>query len=142
MKTTKNFDALIAAMKSGKLENQNQQNYLFKIMNGSNEDLKPLIRAFFVDPNFEGLYLGTDQVQKGLTWLKNQWQTPNGKERKNNPFGYREQDAITNFETIKLSGWYDAGRYNSYFIPLYDVFSKDGYGFNYYVNGGQISIIG
>ena len=143
MKLTKQQSALIAAMKAGKLENQNQQNLMFKILNGSNEDLKAEIKAIFNDSDFEGFLLDADQVQKGYAWLLNQWQTPTGAERKNNPFGYREQNAINNFDRITLKGYYDAGNYyRSYFIPLYDVYTIEGYGFEYYVSGGQCNIIG
>lgn len=143
MKTTKNYLALLNSMLEGKLESNNQQNYLFKLMNGSDADMSRGLRDIFNASEFEGFELSTDQVLKGFDWLKNLWVTPKGTERKNNPFGYREQSALENFETIKLKGYYDAGNYShSYYIPMYDVYSKDGYGFEYYVSGGQIHITG
>lgn len=144
MKTTKTFDSLITSLEFGKLDNQNQQNYLFKILNGDNDVLKTAVKAFINHPEFEGIKLSDEQVTKGYQWLNNLWLTPRGIERKNNPFGYREQNALENFETITLKGYYDAGNYHrSYFIPLYDVYTtNDGYGFEYYVNGGQIHITG
>lgn len=143
MKLTKQQTALLETMKAGKLTDQNQQNLIFKILNGDNEDLQAEIKAFFQDNDFEGFLLGSDQVTKGYVWLIDQWKTPNGKERKNNPFGYREQDALNNFDHITLKGYYDAGNYHrSYYIPLYDVYAIDGYGFEYYVWGGKINIIG
>lgn len=143
MKTTKQQSALLAAMKDGKLEDKNQQNLIFKILNGDNEELKNEIKAIFNDSDFEGLKLSAGQVLQGFDWLKNLWVTPSGAERKNNPFGYREQDALENFDRITLKGYYDAGNYHrQYFIPIYNVYSKSDYGFEYYVNGGQISIIG
>lgn len=110
--TTKTQSALLVDMKAGKLENQNQQNLIFKILNGNNEELKSQIKAFFQDSNFEGFELSTEQSLKGFDWLKNLWVTPKGAERKNNPFGYREQNAIENFDRITLKGYYDAGNYH------------------------------
>lgn len=140
---TKQQIALLASMNAGKLENQNQQNLIFKILNGSDEDLKSEIKAIFNDSNFEDFELSAEQSLKGFDWLKNLWVTPKGAERKNNPFGYREQSALENFDRITLKGYYYAGnRYFTHYIPLYDVYAKTDYGFEYYVWNGQISIIG
>lgn len=143
MTTSKTYTALLTSLLAGKLDNQNQQNYLFKLLNGSDADMSKAFKDILHSSEFEGVELSDEQVLKGFDWLKNLMVTPNGKERKNNPFGYREQDALQNFGTIKLKGYYDAGNYyRSYFIPIYDVYSKDGYGFEYYVNGGKIHITG
>jgi len=139
MKTTKAQNELLAAMKAGKLVSQNQQNLLFKILNAANGELKDYVKALFHADDFEGFELSREQSLKGFDWLKNLWVTPQGKERQNNPFGYREQAALENFERCTLKGYYDAG---NYYIPLYDVYSKDGYGFEYYYNGGKIHITG
>jgi hypothetical protein len=88
------------------------------------------------------LELSEEQVQKGKDWLMDQWKSPKGAERKNNPFGYREQDILDNFSTITFNGYYDAGnRYHSSYLPLYLV-SGNETTFEYYVSGGQIKIIG
>lgn len=146
MKALKNYLALVAALESGKLESNAQLNYLFKTMNnGAPEQVEQLQNLL---NNSEGIALAPEQVQKGFDWLKNLWVSPTGKERKNNPFGYREQDALGNPGTIELSGYYNAGnRYRDFFVPLYDVSgkSKTGesfYGFQYYVSGGEIHIVG
>lgn len=134
---------LLAAMKSGKLTNQNQKNLIFKILNGNNEYLKREVKSVFNHPDFNGLDLSTDQVEKGKAWLLNQWKTPKGAERKNNPYGYREQDAIENLVTITLKGYYDIGTYgHKFYVPLYDVYSKDGYGFEYSIKNGAPYIVG
>ena len=81
-----------------------------------------------------------EQAQKGFKWLWNQYQTPAGKERKNNPFGYREIEVL---ETAKkqgakftFDGFYDAGNsYRSYNLPLYSFYNESG-SFQYYVSGG------
>ena len=93
--------------------------------------------------NSEGLALSEEQNEKGYKWLLDKWQTPTGKERKTNPFGYREMEALKNFDHFEIVGFYDAGRYGfSNWMPIYDVYAKDGYGFQYIVKGGQPYIIG
>lgn len=89
-----------------------------------------------------GLAITDEQTAKGLKWLMNQWKTPRGVERKNNPFGYREQDILTNFDRFYFSGLYDAGNYRPCFVPLYVVCAKDGRHFEYYVWSGEVQIIG
>lgn len=86
--------------------------------------------------------LTADQVKKGYSWLMNQWKTPKGVERKNNPFSYREQHILQNMKTIRLTGFYNAGnRYMSYMTPIYSVYSND-MKFDYIINGGKIDIVG
>ena len=86
--------------------------------------------------------LTPDQDKKGIDYLRNLWKSPTGKERTNNPFGYREQEALENFSHFALRGFYDAGnRYNKFYVPLYVCFGKDT-SFEYYVYGGSISIVG
>lgn len=83
-----------------------------------------------------------EQNAKGLKYLLNLWKTPAGKERKNNPFGYREEEILTNFECFSLAGFYDAGNHgHKFYVPLYDVCGA-GLCFQYYMNGGRISIVG
>lgn len=80
-----------------------------------------------------------EQSEKGFAWLKNLYKTPNGKERKNNPFGYREMDIIDNYngDRVKFEGFYDAGSYGFHnYVPVYNL-----NGMEYYVCGG-IQIIG
>ncbi len=86
--------------------------------------------------------LTADQVKKGYNWLMNQWKTPKGVERKNNPFSYREQHILQNMKTIRLTGFYNAGnRFRSYMTPIYSVYSKD-MKFDYIIQGGEIEIVG
>jgi hypothetical protein len=95
--------------------------------------------------DIEDLKITPSQTQKGLAWLRNKWQTPRGVERKNNPFGYREEDAIENFKEFRLNSFTDI-RQSSFafpnYVPVYDVYSKKGFGFQYYVQGGEPKIIG
>lgn len=80
-----------------------------------------------------------EQSEKAYKWLKNLYVTPNGKERKNNPFGYREMNIINtwNGEKAEFKGFYDAGRYGFHnYVPVYYL-----NGMVYYVCGG-IHIVG
>ena len=138
IKTTNNFDKLIESIKAGKLESNNQLTYMMSCLNNKPE-LKPLIDEAL---DCSEIALDEEQVQKGYDWLIDQWKTPKGAERKNNPFGYREQDVLENFSTITFNGYYDAGNYyRSFYLPLYLV-SGNNTTFEYYVSGGQINIIG
>lgn len=100
----------------------------------------------------DGYNLTPEQTAKGIAWLKNEWKTPRGIERKNNPFGYREQEAIENFDHFMFEGFYDASRvydrqYHNY-LPLWGVYSTSGAAFQYYMargsgyNGGSVAIVG
>jgi len=143
MKTTAAFKKLIASLSAGTLESKKQQDHLFKILNGGNQDLKDEIhRVWWDNPSFEGFNLSDEQNKQGIEWLTNLWKSPTGKERKNNPFGYREQAAIENFSHFQLVDAFASGYYANYQVPVYDMLTKDGYGFQYYMQGGEIHIIG
>lgn len=87
----------------------------------------------------EGYQLTSDQNEKGKKYLINQWKGKSGAERKNNPFGAREEDILENFDRIELVDFYNASNYYQSqagiknYIPLYDVVAKDGSRFQYYV---------
>jgi hypothetical protein len=88
------------------------------------------------------LELDPAQQQKGYDFLMNQWKTPTGTERKNNPFGYREQEILEDFRDLTLKSLYNAGNYHvDNYLPLYSCNSKDGNGFEYYYNG-KVNIVG
>lgn len=89
-----------------------------------------------------------EQAEKGLNWLNNQRRTPRGVERKNNPFGTREEQILDDFDHFTLSGFYDLRMASSFapelhnYVQCYTVHDNEGYSFEYYVAGGQIEIIG
>lgn len=86
--------------------------------------------------------LTPDQNKKGIDYLRNLWKSPTGKERANNPFGYREQDVLETFEYFALRGFYDAGnRYRKFYVPLYAVFGEDS-SFEYAFYNGEVNILG
>jgi hypothetical protein len=77
-----------------------------------------------------GIRLTDDQSAKGLKWLNKQ-----------KAYGYRETDALENFSHMELTQVYNN------FYPVYDVICKDEngeryFGFQYYVEGGKINIVG
>lgn len=83
-----------------------------------------------------------EQTKKGYDFLINLWKTQTGKERKNNPFGYREQNVLDSFEKFQFNGYYNNGnRFASCYIPIYLVIGKSG-SFEYYYSCGKINIIG
>ena len=94
--------------------------------------------------NFTNKELTKEQQQKGKEYLIDQWKTPNGVERKNNPMRYREQEILTNFDRIELKEYHDISRYGqkSYYVPLYQVYSKDGDSMEYYVDSNGVNIVG
>lgn len=104
-----------------------------------NKEYLPLIWAAL---DGRELDLNPAQNKKGFDFLMDCWKTPTGAERKNNPFGYREQEILTNFRDFTLKSFYNTG--NSYvdnWLPLYSCNSNDGNGFEYYYNG-KVNIVG
>ena len=86
--------------------------------------------------------LTPDQNKKGIDYLRNLWKSPTGKERTNNPFGYREQEALDTFQYFELRGFYDAGNYNNkFYVPLYNCVGADS-SFEYAFYGGKVNILG
>lgn len=86
--------------------------------------------------------LTKDQTDKGLKWLMNQWKSPSGQERKNNPFGAREKEILDNFKEFYFFGFYDAGNsHHSFYVPIYTV-CGGGMCFDYVTSSKGIEIIG
>ena len=86
------------------------------------------------------------QTTKGFDWLFNLRFTARGKERKNNPFGYREQSILDDFDRFELAGLYDNYSCQSLpkrnliipsvhdkhnYKPIYKVIASDGGYFEY-----------
>jgi hypothetical protein len=141
MKTTAIQQQLINHLEAGFLVSKKEQDNLFKILNGSNTELIDKLKELLNES--EGISLSDEHSNQGKDWLLNLWKSLTGKERKNNPFGYREQEILTDFSHCELAGYYNGGnRYMNYYIPLYDVVSNDGSSFQYYMQGGEISIVG
>ena len=86
--------------------------------------------------------LTPDQKKNGIEFLLNLWKTPRGVERKNSPFGYREEDTLENFTHFELAGFHDIARYGqkSFYVPLYNACGNNNC-FQYYYNG-KVNIIG
>ena len=92
---------------------------------------------------FESLsgMISQEQTEKGLNWITNQWKTPTGKERKNNPLGYWEQRIIDNFSHFEFIDFIDCGNYYvSWYMPIYKVVDNSGDSFSYYYKNGEMVI--
>jgi len=89
------------------------------------------------------LNLTQEQNTKGFNWLFDKWKSPTGKERKDNPYGYREEEALRTFEKLKFTGFTNISTYGEFknYVPLYRAEGKDTT-FEYYVQGGKINITG
>ena len=88
--------------------------------------------------SFPEIKITPEQSEKGLLWLKDKLETPKGRERKNNPFGYREEQIIRNFERFTLCDFMNIGRFLPFYVPVYTIIGNGGQSFSYYVEGGQI----
>ena len=96
------------------------------------------ITLFYIFEEYAPYSITPAQTTKGLDWLFNLRFTMRGKERKNNPFGYREQSILDDFDRFELSGLYDDSAlqlygYNGFqnFKPIYKVIASDGGYFEY-----------
>ena len=90
----------------------------------------------------DGLKLTAEQTKQGIDWLRDQYKTSRCVERKNNPFGYREQAIIEAFDSFELRELYNGGNaYRDYYLPLY-VVNGNNTSFEYYMQNGKINIIG
>jgi hypothetical protein len=109
-----------------------------RLNNGKVEETRDIVDYIWNNnPKLSG-----EQNSKGIKFLMNLWKSPTGKERTNNPFGYREQDALETFEYFELAGFSDISRYGQrgFYVPLYNVIGKDS-SFQYYYDG-KMNIVG
>lgn len=137
-KPSKSIQKYLDIIETGKIE-ERELISMRSLMNKNDEASTAIFHAL---GEIGELFLSQNQQDKWYEFLMNQWRTPTGKERKNHPFGYREEEILNNFYEIRLSSLYNAGNaYHNYYIPLYTVYSKDGAGFEYYYNG-EINIVG
>ena len=86
------------------------------------------------------ILVSEEQSKKGYAWLWNLYKSPTGKERKNNPFGWREINILEKSanERFTFVGFYNAGnRYVDSYTPIYNLG-----GMEYYVSSKGIEIVG
>lgn len=154
---SKQFDKYMEVLKSDTITERDILN-LKKILNGwsttsvTDDEKKQLTDRIWANYDMDGQKLTAEQNAKGITWLRDQWKTPRGIERKNNPFGYREEEVIADFSHFTFSYFYDDARVydkvHHNYLPTYTVVAKSGATFEYYMargtgyNGGSVSIIG
>jgi hypothetical protein len=145
MKKPLNSESKYLKLAKSKSLNENELNGLLRYIN--NKDDGSVYKAFNDNKAIYdriGIKLSKEQVTKGFKWLKNLGFTPTGKERRNSPYGYREEYIVTNPKTILLAGFYDNAGFlqKRYLIPLYEAVGKDGTSMEYYGAGNSISIVG
>jgi hypothetical protein len=98
------------------------------------EELDELLERVYSEPPV----IMPEQAAKGLKWLMNHWHTPTGRERKNNPFGLREQKVLESFRRFRLIDFYDISTgILPFYVPVYRVESLNGNSFDYYAAAWQ-----
>jgi hypothetical protein len=120
---------------------ENQINLIKRRLNSGKDDSELDELLDYINENHPKL--SDEQNKKGYEFLMNLWKSPTGKERINNPFGYREQNVLENFEYFELSHFR-----NDYYgvFPVYNVIGKSpntsfSGSFQYYYDG-KVNIIG
>lgn len=132
--TEKKYRSII---ESGKIT-ENELISLNSFYNKSKEN-RDFINDIMYNEDHEELALTDDQNKKGIDFLNKLRFTPTGKERQNNPYGYREEEILNNFSHFTFCGFYPVGQF--YYIRMYNCYSKDGDCFQYYYNG-KMNIVG
>ena len=127
----------LAIIESGHIE-EGQLIALKSFLNKNKENRQIIFEAM----QDKQLTLSAAQNKKGFDFLMNCWKTPTGKERVNNPFGYREQAILENFSHFELKDWYNVGTYggSDFYLPLYECIGNET-SFEYYYNG-KVNIVG
>lgn len=159
---SKQFVRYGSLIRSGKLTERDILN-LKRLLNGwsrtsvTTEEKEDLNNLLWEQIDNEGITLTPEQTEKGIKWLRDQWKTPRGIERKHNPFGYREEEILDNFSHFTFEGFYDDANYymsrdgHHNYLPIYGVHGKladdSTSSFDYYMargtgyNGGSVEII-
>jgi len=122
---------------------------IFKSKSISEQEINLLKRRLNAGEKVEGLEymiddeisLTGDQNAKGKKYLKNVFRTPKGAERKNHPFGYREQEAIDSLKEFYFAGFHNPSFFGKNFQPVYTAVGKDA-NFDYQLAGGKLEILG
>ena len=121
---------------------ENQINLIKRRLNSGKDDSELDDLLEYINDNSPKL--SNEQNKKGYEFLMNLWKSPTGKERKNSPFGYREESVLENFEYFELAGFLSFYGLGS--IPIYNVIGKSSNtsfsgSFQYYYDG-KVNIIG
>lgn len=83
------------------------------------------------------LSITPEQTEKGINWLLNQYKTPAGRVRKNNPFNAWAASILENFDRFQLVDFVDISRcpgWVSFYLPVYRVIDSRGRFFDYFCN--------
>ena len=113
MKTQSNEQIFAKIAKNGEIT----ERQILLLKNRSTRMQKDVMNYDLLDAN--DIKVTEEQGEKGLNWLKKLQ-----RKRKNNPFGYRENEIINNAtaKDFTFRGFYDAGNgWRSYFLPIYEL---------------------
>jgi len=151
MKQSKNYLKYAKAIKSGVLTEGNIRglrkgfnNQDRGILGYSTSSTSPKYLEGELDSLLELLHqyepkVTHEQAIKGLAWLRNQWVTPTGKERKNNPFDAHCQAVIADcsyFTTVDFHPEYNRIGLANWF-PVYRCVNRAGDYFDYISSSWQ-----
>jgi len=120
---------------------------LIRVMKRRLNDNKITQSMIFLDGK-KSYIVAKDLEKQGFDYLMNLWKTPLGKERLNNPFGFREETILKDFDHFELREFRDTAtsfaqdRGIHYYNPIWTVVSKSGDEFDYYWTGDGINITG
>lgn len=121
----------LTILESGKIT-ESELISLNSFYNKSSEN-KEFINDIMYNNDHEECTLTDEQNKKSYGFLMSLRFTPTGKERQNNPYGYREENILDNFSHFTFCGFYSER--GNYYIRMYNCYSKDGNCFQYYYNG-------
>lgn len=108
------------------------------LKNRSNAQCKDIFNYAIIDRM--NVHCSEDFARQGLQWLRSLLKK-DGTPRAGVPLGAREIDIIhaATEEDFNFRGFYDAGRYGRFFLPIYEVLGME---YIPYCNGEKIYIIG
>ena len=131
MKTNNNTTIIEQIKKRGYMEERE----MLLLKSRSNKAQKDL---FQYDEFSEYIPLSEEWANKGLKWLKSLLKK-NGEPKAGQALGYREIEIIKTAkpEDFSFVCFYDAGNWNRYYIPVYNVA-----GMEYRVEAGRIVVTG
>jgi hypothetical protein len=115
---TKTAKKYIDIIKSGKIT-ESELVSLNSFYNKSQENKDVINAAMYEDADAKDeLTLTDDQNKKGYDFLIGLRFTPTGKDRQNNPYGYREENILDNFSHFTFCGFYS--EQVRYYIRMYN----------------------
>lgn len=145
----KAFEAKIADYKKNGTNGMIDHTRIMKRVFGrtTNEAAQVLCLSIFKEALYEGegIPVGYAQTEQCRLWLLDQYKTPSGLIRKNNPFSNREIDILEKFGSVYWSDTRPINQKSAYRVGVYTVYDRNGNGFVYYLNytgnGSPVQIV-